>query len=39
LRLFLNRNINVMVWNYRGYGRTKGTPTPDIIKKDSEKLL
>jgi hypothetical protein len=35
----LNKNINVMVWNYRGYGRTKGTPTPEILKEDSEKIL
>jgi alpha/beta superfamily hydrolase len=28
LKLFLNKGNNVFVWNYRGYGRTKGSPTP-----------
>lgn len=23
LRFFLQKNINVMIWNYRGYGRSK----------------
>jgi fermentation-respiration switch protein FrsA (DUF1100 family) len=28
-----------MLWNYRGYGRTKGTPTPNNIKSDADKLF
>lgn len=28
-----------MVWNYRGYGRSKGKPSPDILKSDSEVVL
>jgi alpha/beta superfamily hydrolase len=29
LKYFLNKQINVVVWNYRGYGRTKGDPSPE----------
>ena len=28
LNFFLNRKINCLIWNYRGYGRTKGKPDP-----------
>ena len=39
LRFFLNKNINVMLWNYRGYGMSHGTPDPYIIRNDSDILL
>ena len=39
LRFFLNRNINVMVWNYRGYGLSKGKPNPTNIRTDGEKIV
>jgi hypothetical protein len=39
LRFFLNKNINVMVWNYRGYGQSKGRPDPTNIRKDGELLV
>ena len=39
LRFFLNKNINVMIWNYRGYGLSKGYPTPINIRKDGETIL
>ena len=39
LRFFLNKNINVMVWNYRGYGQSKGRPNPTNIRKDGETLI
>jgi hypothetical protein len=39
LKLFLNKNINVMVWNYRGYGLSKGKPNPYNIRKDAETIL
>jgi hypothetical protein len=25
LKYFLGKQINCLIWNYRGYGRTKGT--------------
>jgi alpha/beta superfamily hydrolase len=28
LKFFLNKQINCLVWNYRGYGRTPGSPVP-----------
>jgi hypothetical protein len=39
LRYFLNKNINVMVWNYRGYGLSNGNPDPVNIRKDAETIL
>lgn len=39
LRFFLNKNINVMVWNYRGYGLTKGDPTPTNIRQDGSVIV
>jgi len=39
LRFFLNKGCNVLIWNYRGYGRTKGSPSPDILKTDGEDLV
>lgn len=28
-----------MAWNYRGYGKTKGSPTPYNIKTDGESMI
>ena len=39
LKYFLNKQINVLVWNYRGYGRTKGSPNPENIFRDIEQVL
>lgn len=39
LKIFLDRGINVFAWNYRGYGRSTGTPNPDILKTDIEHVL
>jgi hypothetical protein len=39
LRYFLNKNINVMVWNYRGYGLSKGNPDPVNIREDAETII
>ena len=36
LKYFLNKKCNVLVWNYRGYGRTKGKVTPQNIQTDAE---
>ncbi|CAG9310833.1 unnamed protein product [Blepharisma stoltei] len=36
---YINLGISVFLWNYRGYGRTKGNPTPDRLKKDGEIIL
>ncbi len=36
LKYFLSRKMNVLLWNYRGYGLTKGggNPTPENMKTD-----
>lgn len=34
LRYYLDKGINVLTWNYRGYGRSKGRPNPENFKKD-----
>jgi pimeloyl-ACP methyl ester carboxylesterase len=43
LNFFLKRDINVMCWNYRGYGESqKGwfdTLSPSISKRDAERVL
>ena len=43
LNFFLKRDINVMCWNYRGYGESsKGlfdTLTPAASKRDAERVL
>ena len=39
LKYFLNKQINCLVWNYRGYGRTKGTADPRQFAVDAEQVL
>ena len=39
LNFFLKKGINVMAWNYRGYGQTKSSPNPYNIKTDGESVL
>ena len=39
LNFFLKKGVNVMAWNYRGYGDTKGTPDPYNIKMDGESVV
>lgn len=34
LRFFIDKGINVFIWNYRGYGRSKGKPSPEFLKHD-----
>lgn len=41
LQYFLGKNINVICWNYRGYGRSRGkfcqrSPDPQNIREDAE---
>lgn len=39
LNFFLKKGINVMCWNYRNYGHSKGTPSPYNIKTDAEAVF
>lgn len=34
LRFFIDKGINVFIWNYRSYGRSKGTISPDNLRND-----
>ncbi len=35
LDAFLKHNVNVMLWDYRGYGRSGGEPTVELMKSDA----
>jgi len=43
LNFFLKRDINVIIWNYRGYGESEIGPctfyTPSMAKRDAERVL
>jgi predicted alpha/beta-fold hydrolase len=39
LKFFLEKGCNVVTWNYRGYGRSKGSPSPARIRSDIDALL
>jgi hypothetical protein len=39
LNFFLKKGVNVMAWNYRGYGKTGSSPDPYNIKTDGESVL
>ena len=39
LKYFLNKQINVVVWNYRGYRRTKGDPSSEACEQDGEQIV
>jgi len=36
LDFFLNRGISLVVFNYRGYGRSKGRPSPGAVRDDAD---
>lgn len=33
---YLDHGINIVMWNYRGYGKSTGTPSPGNIQRDIE---
>ena len=39
LKYFMNHGSNVVAWNYRGYGCSKGSPDPYNIKRDGEAVI
>ena len=39
LDFYVSQGVNVVLWNYRGYGRTTGTPAPAKLKQDGEALV
>lgn len=36
LNYYLNFGINVVLWNYRGYGMSTGIPSPSNLRSDAE---
>lgn len=39
LDLYISNGINVLLWNYRGYGRSKGSPSPSALKSDGKCIV
>eukprot|EP01022_Parablepharisma_sp_SALTPOND_P028483 TRINITY_DN71038_c0_g1_i1.p1 TRINITY_DN71038_c0_g1~~TRINITY_DN71038_c0_g1_i1.p1 ORF type:complete len:560 (+),score=41.95 TRINITY_DN71038_c0_g1_i1:670-2349(+) len=39
IEFYRTNGINILLWNYRGYGRSKGHPTPENILADGEAVL
>lgn len=39
LKYFLEKGLNVFVWNYRGYGLSTGSPSPSNLKKDVDSVF
>jgi len=36
---YRNLGINIFVWNYRGFGRSTGSPNPKKMYEDSELII
>lgn len=36
---YTRKNINMFLWNYRGYGESKGFPNTNALLKDGEFLV
>ena len=39
LKFFLENNVHVFLWNYRGYGKSTGSPSLENIAQDAETLV
>lgn len=39
LEFYRNLGINMFVWNYRGYGRSEGSPNPAKMYEDAEMIV
>ena len=39
LKIFLERGINVLTWNYRGYGRSEGKESPGAFNGDIHTVI
>ncbi len=31
--------MNVFTWNYRGYGKSTGSPSPNVLRSDIEQIV
>mmetsp|Transcript_36501 Transcript_36501/g.42009 ORF Transcript_36501/g.42009 Transcript_36501/m.42009 type:complete len:185 (+) Transcript_36501:837-1391(+) len=39
LEFYRNLGVNLFVWNYRGYGRSEGSPYPSKMLEDGEMII
>lgn len=39
IKFYLSSGLNVFIWNYRGYGRSTGSPTPEGARIDGEAIV
>jgi predicted alpha/beta-fold hydrolase len=39
LKFYANRNFDICIWNYRGYGRSQGSPTPFNVISDAQEVI
>jgi hypothetical protein len=39
LDYYISLGINVFLWNYRGYGRSGGSPSPENLKQDGQAVV
>eukprot|EP00397_Hematodinium_sp_SG-2012_P013686 GEMP01013906.1.p1 GENE.GEMP01013906.1~~GEMP01013906.1.p1 ORF type:complete len:832 (+),score=114.40 GEMP01013906.1:284-2779(+) len=39
LEFYLSRGVSVMVFNYRGYGRSRGRPSPNAVREDGNLVV
>lgn len=39
IELYLRNGWNVLLWNYRGYGRSTGKPDPNSFRRDGEAIV
>eukprot|EP00826_Nyctotherus_ovalis_P031212 TRINITY_DN2490_c0_g2_i1.p1 TRINITY_DN2490_c0_g2~~TRINITY_DN2490_c0_g2_i1.p1 ORF type:complete len:616 (-),score=140.52 TRINITY_DN2490_c0_g2_i1:408-2117(-) len=39
LDFYTGHGLNIMLWNYRGYGRSEGTPSPNNLLMDGEAIV
>jgi alpha-beta hydrolase superfamily lysophospholipase len=37
--MYITHNVDVLLWNYRGFGTNKGLPSFKNIKTDAEEIL
>lgn len=39
IEFYLKRGVSVMVFNYRGYGRSRGRPSPTAVREDGDLIV
>lgn len=39
IEFYIKNGLSIFLWNYRGYGRSSGTPSPDALRRDGEAIV